>query len=373
MVFWFLVLITVLVFVHELGHYLVARWNGVKVEVFSIGFGKEIFGFYDKHGTRWKFSLIPLGGYVKFFGDIDISSTQINKESSDLNKEEFDQAFHNKTLLQKSAVLFAGPFANFLFAVLIFFFLFISFGIPQHNRDIIVFEVLDQSSASLKGLKAGDEVVEIEGKKILNSLDLVNIVKNSPNEDLSFLIKRDGEYLNLSIIPDSSISKDNQGKETIIGRIGIKINEKINTSYEKVNVVKSLKTSILKTVEITILILDSLKGIVVGDVSYKELGGPIRIADVSSQAAQTGVVNFLWIMALISINLGLINLLPIPILDGGHLLFFLVQAIIRKPLNETIIKYATSFGMVFLIGIMFLVFYNDISYYWQDIKTFIVR
>jgi len=127
MIFWFLVLITVLVFVHELGHYLVARWNGVKVEVFSIGFGKEIFGFYDKHGTRWKFSLIPLGGYVKFFGDIDISSTQVNEESSNLNKEEFNQAFHNKTLLQKSAVLFAGPFANFLFAAFVFFLLFIFF------------------------------------------------------------------------------------------------------------------------------------------------------------------------------------------------------------------------------------------------------
>ncbi|PPR28253.1 MAG: Metalloprotease MmpA [Alphaproteobacteria bacterium MarineAlpha9_Bin2] len=360
--FWFLLLLTVIVFVHELGHYLVARYNGVKVEVFSIGFGKELFGFNDKSGTRWKFSLIPIGGYVKFFGDINVASSPDKDLNKNIQKKDLSKAFHNKNLLQKSAIVVAGPFANFLFAVVLFFVLFQSSGIPISSSVLpIVDKVLPNSAASKYDIKSGDEILKINGIEIKDFMQIRDIVISNPNKELNFLIKRNSNNIEIVIVPDSETIIDNEGNEYFEGKIGVVA--KTIVLYERVGVFKSLGYALESTYKFTFLTLKGLKEIVMGERSASEIGGPIMIANEASKAAERGAQDFIWIMAIISINLGLINLFPIPLLDGGHLLFFILQAILGKPLKDGLQEYASSIGIVLIIGITLLVFYNDIVRY----------
>ena len=360
--FWFLLLLTVIVFVHELGHYLVARLNGVRVDVFSIGFGKELFGYSDKSGTRWKFSLIPLGGYVKFFGDINVASTPDQNLNKNISSEEFSLAFQNKTLLQKSAIVFAGPMANFLFSIFIFFILFFSMGIPSSTDVLtVVDKVMSNSAASKYGLLSGDKILKINDIKIIKFEEIRDIVTANPNKKLDFLLKRENNFINIYITPDPKTVIDNEGNEYIQGVIGV--SAKTVVSYSRVGFWGSISHALETTYRFTALTLIGLKEIIFGERSASEIGGPIMIANEASKAADRGIQDFILIMALISINLGLINLFPIPLLDGGHLLFFVIQAIVRRPLKESVVRYASSIGIVFIICITLLVFYNDIVRY----------
>ena len=231
--FWFLLLLTAIVFVHELGHYLVARLNGVRVEVFSIGFGKELFGYSDKSGTRWKFSLIPLGGYVKFFGDINVASTPDQNLNKNISSEEFSLAFQNKTLLQKAAIVFAGPMANFLFSILIFFILFFSVGIPSSTEVLpVIDKVMSNSAASKYGMLSGDKILKINDIKITKFEEIRDIVTTNPNKKLDFLVNRENNFINIDIIPDPKTVIDDEGNEYIQGVIGV--SAKTIVSYSRV-------------------------------------------------------------------------------------------------------------------------------------------
>mgnify|MGYP003951404497 CR=1 FL=1 len=358
-IFWFLILLTVIVFVHEMGHYLIARINGVKVDVFSIGFGSEVFGWYDKLGTRWKICIIPLGGYVKFFGDANLASSLSDKSIQKLNKKDLYKTFISKSLLQKSAIVFAGPLANFIFAIIVFFLLFMVNGVV---KDVTVLNVVDNvvtgSPAYKSGFTTDDIIVKIDNINTNNFSDIKEIVEKNPNNELAITIIRYGREKILLVTPELKEIVNFEGEKSYVGRIGIAPKFEIN--YENIGFLASIKKAFSDTFIFTYKTFEGISEILTGKRSASELGGPIMIANVAGEAADNGIQNFLFIMAIISINLGLINLFPIPLLDGGHLFLFLIQALKGSPINENFLKYYSMLGLVILIGLMILVNYNDL-------------
>ena len=333
----FIVILTILVFVHELGHYSIARLNGVKVEVFSIGFGKELFGFNDKSGTRWKFSLVPLGGYVKMHGDEDEASTKKQTKNIDPN-----QSFHEKTLNQRSWILIAGPAANFLFSFLLLIFINNHYGFTENTTQI---SYIDESkSAYQAGLRKDDIIIEINNTKITNFGDLQRIISsnNSTNLEISFL--RNNNVLTKSV----------KVVDNIIGIRG-------TTTTKKLNLIDSSNVAFFQIVNFTKMTLIGVFEIITGSRGAEDLGGPIRIAELSGDFWEKGIQSTLWFMMIISLNLGLINLFPIPMLDGGHLLLNFVEFINGKPLKQKYLELAHTFGFFILISLMLFATYNDIS------------
>ena len=358
-IIWFLILLTIIVFVHEMGHYLVARINGVKVEVFSVGFGKELFGWNDSLGTRWKICFIPLGGYVKFFGDANLASSLSDKNLASYTSEKLNKTFISKTLSQKAAIVFAGPFANFLFAFLVFFLMFQFIGTAKDTKILnIVNDIVSASPADKAGIFIGDEIIGIDGSKTYDFYDIKKIVEKNPSNELKFTVIRFGKEIELIVVPDLIEDVDERGNNIKYGRVGI--SPKYEIIYEKLSLFNSLKKSLNDTALYTIKTFEGIAEIITGKRSASELGGPIMIATVAGKAADRGIEPFLFIMAIISINLGLINLFPIPLLDGGHLFLFLVQAIKKSPINEDFLKYYSMVGISILLGLMILVNYNDL-------------
>ncbi len=333
----FLIILTILVFVHELGHYVVARKNGVKVEVFSIGFGKELFGFTDKNRTRWKFSLIPLGGYVKMHGDFDEASTK-KDESSDIIPE---QSFHDKTISQRSMILFAGPAANFIFSFFLLIFININFGISI-DKPIISY-VEENKPAYTAGLKSGDIILEIDGNKIEKFSEIKRFIKMKNNNSINLSYIRNGKVYDVDV----------KVVDNLIGVRGTIENKKLN-------VIDSFKESFFQLFFFTKATLVGVYEIITGTRGTDELGGPIRIAELSGDFWSKGLHSTLWFMMIISLNLGLINLFPIPMLDGGHLLLNLIEFINGKPLKKKYLEIAHTFGFFVLISLMIFVTYNDI-------------
>ena len=358
-VLWFLILLTVIVFIHEMGHYLIARLNGVKVEVFSIGFGKELFGINDKYGTRWKICLIPLGGYVKFYGDANLSSNLPDDKMKALSEKEINKTFHIKSLKQKAAIVFAGPLANFIFAFLIFLLLFLVKGAPSDIKYYpIIDSIIENSAASEAGFMIEDKIIMINGKVVDDFLDIRDIVISNPSKEIYFQIIRNGNSYDIRATPDSVELIDENGEKYINGRMGF--SAKYETIYEKLTLKTAFIKSISDTFSYTIQTFQGITDIVLGVRSASELGGPIMIASVASKAANRGLESYLFIMAIISINLGLINLFPIPLLDGGHLLLYGVQSITKKNINESFLKYYYGIGMFIIFALMILVNYNDL-------------
>ena len=358
-VVWFLLLLTVIVFVHELGHYFVARINGVRVEIFSIGFGKELFGINDRLGTRWKVCLIPLGGYVKFFGDANLSSNLPNDKLKKLSKDEIKQTFHSKTLKQKASIVAAGPIFNFLFTIIIFFGIYFFKGVPSDVEYLPeINSIVEDSSAYKSGFKA-DDIILVANNVVINNFNNVrDVIYLNPSKEINFLILRDGKKINIIAKPDSIEETDDNGIKKFIGRMGF--TAKYNISYKRINIIDSFIKSLKDTYEYTVKTFEGISEIVVGKRSASELGGPIMIASVASQAAANGLESYLFIMAIISINLGLINLFPIPMLDGGHLLLYAVQAVTKKVINDVVLKYYYGVGIFILISLMIFVNYNDL-------------
>ena len=332
----FLIILTILVFVHELGHYLVAIRNNVKVEVFSIGFGKEIFGFDDKSGTRWKFSLIPLGGYVKMHGDLDEASSKKKETGVD---PKF--SFHNKSLSQRSSILFAGPAANFIFSFILLVFMNCYFG--YNISKPIISEVEPNMAAQKAGLKVGDIIIEIDKNKISDLNSLKEIVQKNNNKDVEIIFSRNSNILKSKI----SI------KENIIGIKGTVENKKLNI-YD--SFIKS-GSQIYYFVKITLI---GIYEMLTGTRGTEDLGGPIRIAELSGDFWSKGLESTLWFMMIISLNLGLINLFPIPLLDGGHLLLNFVEFLKGSPLNKRSLEIIHSFGLILLLSLMVFATYNDV-------------
>ena len=360
----FLIALTILVLIHELGHYTVARWCGVRIEVFSVGFGSEIKGWTDKHGTRWKFAAIPLGGYVKMFGEAENISEGDGEKAVErpMTPEEKAVSFHHKTLSQRAAIVFAGPFINFIFAIIAFGVLFTAIGVPSPISErplAIIGAVSAGSPASNAGLERGDQIIEINGEQIDFFSDLQKIVRANPGKPLIFKIKRVKKVLQKTIIPGSREQTTKEGARVITGLLGVTADPG-ELSYERQNPITSLWMGVERTVFLTTRIIEFIGDIFTGQQSPEELGGVLRIAQISGQVAESGVADYISFLAVLSINLGLINLFPIPLLDGGHLAFYLVEAIRGRPIGERAQEYVFRFGFVVIISLFIFVTWNDL-------------
>jgi regulator of sigma E protease len=350
----FLIVLTVLVFVHELGHYLVARWNKVRVEVFSIGFGPEIFGWNDRAGTRWKFSLIPLGGYVKMFGDADPASMP-SSDLAALTPEERAVSFHYKRLPQRAAVVAAGPIANFLFAIVAVAALFATVGQPFTPPEIS--KVQAGSAAEASGIKAGDLILAIDGSRVGSFEDMQRLVRLNPGLPMTLLVKRGDGEVTLVATPKISAITDRLGNVHRLGLLGV---EGAGVKFVQRNPASAILYATRYTSDVVTGTLQAVWQMVIGARTAEELGGPLRIAQMSGEVAQGGVVALISFMAVLSINLGLINLFPIPVLDGGHLLFYAAEAVRGKPLGQRAQEYGFRLGLALVLTLMVFATWNDL-------------
>ncbi len=350
----FLVILTVLVFVHEWGHYFVARRNGVRVEAFAIGFGPELFGWNAASGTRWKVCAIPLGGYVKMFGDADPASAGAADDSG-YSEEDRRESFHHKGLGARAAIVAAGPAANFIFAILVLAGLYMVEGRPY--APAVVDAVIENSAAERAGLMVEDRVVSADGKKVSRFTDLSRIVFERPGQPILLVVERDGATREITVTPDPVTETDRFGNEISFGRLGIQSNQ---TTIEKLDPLNAVMVATTETVSIVEQTLDAVGEMIIGVRGTEELGGPLRIAEMSGTVAQSGLVMTLWFTAVLSINLGLINLFPVPILDGGHLMFYALEAIRGRPLGERAQEWASIAGLSLVVMLMLFVTWNDL-------------
>jgi len=351
----FLVVLTVLVFVHELGHYLVARWNKVRIETFSIGFGPELFGWTDRVGTRWKVSAIPLGGYVKMFGDADPASMAAPEQLAAMTEAEKAVSFHHKRLMQRVAVVAAGPVANFAFTIVALAVLFATVGQPFTPPQIGKIEA--GSAAAAGGLKAGDTIVRIDGAAIHRFEDIQQAVRLDDGNALAITVQRDGKDLTLSITPRVTTVTDHFGNPHRFPLLGI---ERQGVDYVRRNPVDAVWRAGQETGNLVSGTLTAVWQMIIGARPADEIGGPLRIAQMSGEVAQGGAVALIWFMAVLSVNLGLINLFPVPVLDGGHLLFYAAEAIRGRPLGARAQEYGFRLGLALVLTLMVFATWNDL-------------
>jgi len=441
----FLVILTVLVFVHEMGHYAVARWNKVRVEVFSIGFGRELFGWTDRAGTRWKFSAIPLGGYVKMFGDANAASAGGDGLDT-MSPAERAVSFHHKRVGQRAAIVFAGPFINYVFAVLVLALLFIFAGQPftppkvgtvvpggaaaaaglrpgdrivsvegrsierfeqvaqlvrLHPEDRLAFvieragrrfsltitptrsvqtdrwknkhvlgsiginpyspaevrRVQPNSAAAAAGIKPGDRIVEVAGEKVLSFEQMAKIIRASPGKEISVVVIRAGRRLALRATPKPIEIKTKDKPTVVIGQLGV---TRRLVDYAKHGPATAVWQAVKETVSMTRATFTAIGQMIEGSRSTKDLGGPLRIGEMAGQMAQLGFGEYIWFMGILSLHLCLINFFPIPMLDGGHLVFYAYEAIRGKPLGERAQEYGFRIGLALVLTLMLFVTWNDI-------------
>ena len=351
----FLVTLTVLVFVHEMGHYLVARWKGVRIEVFSVGFGPEIVGWSDGSGTRWRISWIPFGGYVRFFGDMGPAGGR-DEAADALTPEERAVTFHDKPLGHRAAIVAAGPLANFVLAIVLFAGLFSIVGQPFTSP--VVSAVLPDSAASAAGLQAGDRVLRIRGTKIGRFEDIQRVVQIRPEQEMQLVILRDGAERMLTVTPRLVVETDRFGNEFRLGRLGI---QSTAIEYVKHDQATAVWYGFQETRNIIGQTFVALQQIVNGTRGTDELAGPIGIARMSGQVAQVGLTAAIGFAAFLSVALGLINLFPIPALDGGYLLFYGFEAVRGRPLSQRAQEYGLRFGLLVIAGLFVLVTFNDLN------------
>ena len=369
--FWsllfFFVAIGPLIFIHEMGHYLVGRWCGVKADVFSIGFGREMAGWTDKRGTRWKLSLLPLGGYVKFAGDMSPAS-EPSDEWKQLPAGERAVTFQAQTLWKRALIVAAGPFTNLLLAVFIFMGIFAAYGQPRALS--VIGAVVPGSAAAVAGFKPGDRIVAIGDTAIDQFDEISDIVALRPGVSMSFKVLRSGKEQTIIAAPAEEVFKDRFGNIAKLGRLGLQSGK---IEVVKLSPLELPVAGVVQTWRVLNSMVDGLAQIILGRISVKELGGPLKIGKYSGQMATLGVVAFLGFVALISINLGFINLLPIPMLDGGHLTFYALEAILRKPVSAQVQEWAFRAGFAVLIGFMVLVNFNDLESFgvWSKLSSLI--
>ncbi|MCB1522377.1 MAG: RIP metalloprotease RseP [Hyphomicrobiaceae bacterium] len=354
----FVFVLSVVVFFHELGHFLVARWCGVTVKAFSIGFGKEIWGFNDKHGTRWRLAWIPLGGYVKFLDDESVASTPDAEALRNLTDEQRRGAFHTKPVWQRAAVVAAGPIANFILAIVIFAAIFTTYGVTTLEPRIG--KVVAGSPAEAAGFKVDDVVLKIQGEEIDDFADLQRIVSTNPGRDLEFVVQRGREITALVVKPHLQEHEDAISGKITRPVIGIMSSAGAERIHKTVGLFEAIGLGVERTSGIITGSLGYLSDVVLGRQSADQLGGPIRIADVSGQVAKFGFHALLQLIAVISVSVGLINLFPIPLLDGGHLLFYGIEAVRRKPLSERTQEIGFRIGLAIVLGLMVFATLNDL-------------
>ncbi len=368
----FVLVLSLLVFVHEFGHYIVARWCGVKVETFSIGFGRELFGRTDRNGTRWKFSLIPLGGYVQMFGDLDPASARNAEEISEgqdvarpMTDEERKVAFFSQPVARRAAIVAAGPAINFLFAIVLLSGLYMVEGKPYTPP--VAAAVMEGSAAEKAGIKPDDKIVSFNGVAMNRFQDLSKYVAVNLDQEIEVkLVNYLGEgkwdeanVKTLTVKPTLVVEEDRFGFRHSTGRLGLK-SPPADTQIQPHSPVSAVAQAVTDTWTISADTLKALGQMVMGYRSVDELGGILRIGAYAGDFAQRGLIAMITFAALLSVNLGLINLLPIPMLDGGHLMFYAFETMKGKPVGERVQEYALRFGMVFLLGIMVFATWNDL-------------
>ena len=357
----FIILLTVVVFIHEYGHYYFARKYGVGVTDFSIGFGKELFGFNDKSGTRWKFCAIPLGGYVKFFGDRNVFSQAEQEELlKKYSKEDREKLFVVKPIYQRSLIVAAGPFANFLLAIVIFAFIYMFAG--KDFTPAQIQEVQTDSPAFISGVKSGDIIKSIDNREVKSIMEVSAFINASSSETINLGILRNESELSINVKPKFVEGSDSLGNKINKKIIGIKIaplNDKIER--ERLGPATALFYAIKETWFVIVASWDFVISMFKGTGDTSQLGGPIKIAKITGQVAKFGVVAFLSIMAYISISLGFINLFPIPMLDGGHLMFYAFEKILGRPLTQKTQEGFFRIGLFLLLSLMFFTTFNDLK------------
>ncbi|HEX8936988.1 MAG TPA: RIP metalloprotease RseP [Sphingomicrobium sp.] len=351
-----------LVFFHELGHYLVARLFKIPAETFSIGFGSELVGWTDKQGTRWKIAWLPLGGYVKFVGDMGPAGEPAALEA--IPEDVRDRAFQLRPVWQRFLVVLAGPVANFLLAIVIFAGFFMTLGAPRTN---IVGEVISNTPAAAAGIKAGDRVVSVAGRETPTFTDIFSVVAIRPGETVDVEIARGGARRELRVTLGSDMLEDASGQKFKRGLLGISPTTEIG---EPVPAVEALPMAVDYTAHLTRSIVDGIVQLVRGQVSPKQLGGPVKIAQIAGAAAKQGPLPFAELLALLSINLGFINLLPVPMLDGGHLFFYAMEAIRRRPLSERALEWAFRGGLAIIIALLVFTTGNNVGL-WDRLERLI--
>lgn len=352
----FLIILTVVVFVHELGHYVVARWSGVRVEVFSIGFGPEIVGWNDARGTRWKISWVPLGGYVKFFGDANVASAA-RAETGEMSASERAVSFHHKRLDQRSAIVSAGPIANLVFAVVVYAFLFSTFGQPYAPP--VVHSIVAESAAEEAGFQPADRIVQIDGASVRRFQEVQQIVRLNPERALSVVVLRNGERVLLRVTPRLTEFTDNLGRRHQFGVLGVSRDGGVEVVRH--NPLNAVVLATRETGRVISLTLGYVGQVIIGARSGEEIGGPIGIARISGEVFQISAAAVLSFVAVLSISLGLINLFPIPLLDGGHLLFYAIEAVRGRPLGERSQEYGFRIGLALVLSLMVYATWNDLS------------
>ena len=348
----FLFILTVIVFVHELGHYLVAKYNGVRVEVFSVGFGPELFGWNDRSGTRWKLSLLPLGGYVKMFGE---SSAAKSPDAPEMTPAEKAVSFHHKRVGQRAAIVAAGPIANFILAIVILAAMFSTVGQPFTPTDVGAIQ--PGSAAEKAGLRAGDVIRGIDGSRVERFEDVQRVVRMNPDVPLRMTVERDGRELTVTATPQRSELTDRFGNTEKIGLLGV---SRTGNAYARHDPFTAVWRATQETFRMSVFTLQAVGQILSGSRSAEDLGGPIRIAQMSGQVAEGHIADVFWFLAVLSINLGLINLFPVPMLDGGHLMFYGYEALRGRPLSERVVEYGFRVGLGLVLTLFVFVTYQDL-------------
>ena len=354
----FLFIVTLIVFFHELGHYLAGRWCGVRITTFSIGFGPEIFGVVDRHGTRWRFAAIPLGGYVKFLGDLNAASQPDDKGIAGLSAIERAVSFPAQALWKRAIIVAAGPAASFLLAILIF-----SATIYSYGRVVIlprVDAVMSGSAAEEGGMKAGDIVLAIDGEKIESFSDLQRVVALSPGLPLALEVERAGDIVQLEVTPKLKAVASPIGTQRV-GQLGVSVSrDPSSVEIKQEGLLSSVVWGCIETWRVVDGTVRYIGGLFAGRTTADQLSGPVGIAKMSGEAAKIGFGALLMLAALMSASIGFINLLPVPLLDGGHLAFYIYEAIRRRPLNATAMEWSFRAGFALVVALTLFTLYLDI-------------
>ena len=356
----FLIVLTLVVFVHEMGHYLVGRWCGIRVLTFSVGFGPELAGFTDRHGTRWKLSAIPLGGYVKFFGDENVASAPDNAGYAAMSETERRRSFQGASLWRRAATVAAGPLANFILAIVIFTAVFTIYGRPV--ADPIVAEVQPGSAAEAAGIQPGDLFVSIDGNPIETFDDVRRYVSSRPEVEITVTMLRGGAEETFTLVPAREEIEDNFGNRIEVGLIGVVTDQDAgNFRTVDMGVVEAAGEAVGETTYIVTRTFGYIRNIIVGQESADQLGGPIRVAQVSGQMATLGALALIQLAAVLSVSIGLLNLMPVPMLDGGHLVFYAIEAVRGRPLGENAQEIAFRIGLGMVLMLMIFATWNDVN------------
>jgi len=356
----FLFVLTIVVFIHELGHFLVARWCGVKVKAFSIGFGREIVGFYDRYGTRWRFAWIPLGGYVRFLDDDNSASVPSRAAFEKMSPAERVGAFQGQPLAGRVAIVAAGPLANFVLAIVIFALTFTFVGVQVTAPRVD--ELVPDGAAAAAGFKPGDLIVTIDGQGIETFADMQRIVSASADHELTFGVDRGGVVLTLKATPARREISDRFGNKLRVGVIGIRRNPtQAEWEFKRYGPLESVALGVKETAFIISRTLSYLGDVIAGRESADQMRGPIGIAEISGQVASAGLVPLLNLTAVLSVSIGLINLFPIPLLDGGHLLFYLIEGVRRRPLSERTQEIGFRIGLAVVLMLVMFATWNDLG------------